>query len=91
MKTRYKIGKFSAPVSVCPGDLLNLIITEPGGHKQKVSEEITISMTVTHWVMFYVAGVGFGGIFGGSDIGSKMGEIFVNPERINDEDILIGE
>jgi len=90
MKTRYKVGRFTAPVSVLPGDTLNLTLTEPNGQKQKVSEDITFSMTVTHWVMFYVKGVGFGGMFGGPDIGSKMPEIFVNPERVNDEDILMG-
>ncbi len=89
MKTRYKIGRFSQPVTVNPGDILNLTITD-GGQKQKVSEDITISMTITHWVMFYVSGVGFGGMFGGPDIGAKMGEIFVESERINDEDQLIG-
>ena len=91
MKTRYKVGRFNHSVSVLPGDTLNLTLTEPNGCKQKVSEDITISMTVTHWVMFYVKGVGFGGMFGGPDIGLKMPEIFVNPERINDEDLLIGE
>jgi hypothetical protein len=91
MKTRYKIGRFSHSVCVCPGDQLNLTLTERDGTKQKVSEEIQITATITHWVMFYVPGVGFGGMFGGPDIGSKMPEIFVNPERINDEDLLIGE
>ena len=89
MKTRYKTGKFNHAVSVCPGDTLNLTITEPGNRKQKVTEDIKISMTITHWVMFYVPGIGFGGMFGGPDIGSKMSEIFVNPELINDEDLLI--
>ena len=89
MKTRYKTGKFSYPVTTCPGDTLNLILSEPNGQKQKVSEDITITMTITHWVMFYVAGVGFGGMFGGPDIGSKMCEIFVEPVLINDEDQLI--
>lgn len=91
MKTRYKIGRFSSPVTVCPGDQLHLTLEEVNGQKQKISEDIQISMTVTHWVMFYVPGVGFGGMFGGPDIGSKIGEIFVEPERINDEDLLIAE
>lgn len=90
MKTRYKTGKFNRSVSVCPGDTLNLTLTEKGMRKQRVSEEITIAMTVTHWVMFYVPGVGFGGLFGGPDIESRMPEIFVNPKHINDEDLLIG-
>ena len=89
MKTRYKIGKFSQPVTVCPGDTLNLTLTEKNLHKQKVTEEITISMTITHWVMFYVPDVGLGGLFGGPDIGAKMGEIFVEPVLIGDGEILI--
>jgi len=89
MKTRYKTGKFTSPISICPGDQLHLTVTEHDGQKQKVSENINISMTVTHWVMFYVPGVGFGGMFGGPDINSKMSEIFVEPERIDDEDLLI--
>jgi hypothetical protein len=93
LKIRYKIGKFSSPVSVCPGDKFNLILTEYDAHgneyKQKVGEDIEVSMTVTHWVMFYVPGTGFGGIFGGPDIGSKMSEIFVEPELVNDDEILI--
>ena len=89
MKTRYKIGRFSQTVLVCPGDTLNLTVTEPNGVKQKVTEEIKISMTVTHWVMFYIPGVGFGGLFGTEDIGSKINEIFINPERVNEEDMLI--
>ena len=90
MKTRYKIGRLSSLVTVAPGDTLNLTLTEPNGQKQKVSEEITISMTITHWVMFYVSGVGFGGMVGGPDIGSKMSEIFVEPVLIGDDEILIG-
>jgi hypothetical protein len=93
LKTRYKVGKFNHPVSVCPGDTLHLILTEHDGYgneyKQKVSEDINVSMTVTHWVMFYVAGVGFGGMFGGPDIGSKMSEIFVEPELVDANEILI--
>jgi len=90
MKTRYRTGEFTYLVTVNDGDLLNLTITDGDGQKQQVSEEIKVSMTITHWVMFYVPGVGFGGMFGGPDIGSKMPEIFVNPERVNDEDILMG-
>lgn len=90
MKTRYKVGRFSRSVAASPGDELHLTLTEGDGTKQKVSEDITISMEITHWVMFYVSGVGFGGMFGGPDIGSKMSEIFVDPERINDEDLLMG-
>ena len=89
MKVRYKTGRFNQPVLVCPGDTLNLTLTEPDGTKQKVTEEIKISMTITHWVMFYIPGIGFGGMFGTKDMGSKMSEIFANPERINDEDQLI--
>ncbi len=90
MKTRYKIGRFNSPVTVSSGDTLKLTLTEKDGTKQKVTEEIKISMTITHWVMFYVAGVGFGGLFGGKNIGSKIGEIFVEPELIGADDILIG-
>jgi hypothetical protein len=89
MKTRYKTGKFTQDIEVSDGDTLNLIITEPNGAKQRVSEDIMIPMTITHWVMFYVPGVGFGGMFGGPDLGSKMSEIFVNPERVDDKEILI--
>jgi hypothetical protein len=83
MRTRYKIGEFSHSVTVLPGDELHVTITERDGTKQKVSEDINVAMTVTHWVMFYVAGVGFGGMFGGPDIGSKMSEIFVEPELVS--------
>ena len=89
MKTRYKTGKFTEPVTVLPGDTLNLTLTEKNEQKQRVTEEITIAMSVTHWVMFYVPGVGFGGMFGGPDIGSKMGEIFVKPVLIGEDEILI--
>ena len=91
MKVRYKIGKFNHSVTVIPGDTLKLTLTDPNGTKQKVTEEINISMTVTHWIMFYVPEVGFGGMFGTSDIGSKVSEIFVEPERVNAEDNLIGD
>jgi len=89
MKTRYKTGKLTSSISVIPGDQLHLTVTEGGEQNQKISENINISMTVTHWVMFYVPGVGFGGMFGGPDIDSKMSEIFVEPERIDNEDLLI--
>ena len=91
MKTRYKIGRFMYPVTVCPGDTLNVTLTELSGVKQKVTEEITIGMRVTHWVMFHVPGVGFGGMFGGPDLGSKMPEIFTDPERVAEEDNLFEE
>ncbi len=90
MKTRYKIGRFTMPFAVSPGDEVRLTLTEGDGSKQKVTEEITILMTITHWVMFHVPGVGFGGMFGGPDIGSKMDEIFVEPVLIGDDEILIG-
>lgn len=89
MKVRYKIGKFSHSVYVRPGDQLNLLLTEPDGTKQKVSEDVNVSMTVTHWVMFYVPGIGFGGLFGTSDIGSKISEIFVEPELVSEPELLI--
>lgn len=89
MKVRYKTGSFN-PVAVLPGDTLNLTLTKRDGQKQKVSENVNIAMTITHYVMFYVPGVGFGGMFGGPDIGSKMSEIFVEPERIGAEDLFIG-
>jgi hypothetical protein len=89
MKIRYKTGRFNHSITVLPGDELHLTVTEPNGCKQRVSEDITISMTVTHWVMFYVPGIGFGGIFGGPNIGEKMPEIFVNPVLIREEDQLI--
>ena len=94
MKTRYKVGRFTAPVTVLPGDKLNLVLKEYDAFgnetKQTISEDINVTMTVTHWVMFYIKGVGFGGLFGGPDVGSQMPEIFVDPERVNDEDRLIG-
>jgi hypothetical protein len=88
MITRYKIGQFKQPVTVCPGDTLNLTLTDKDGTKQRVSEDIKVSMTVTHWVMFYVAGVGFGGMFGGPNIGSKMSEIFVEPELVESSNLI---
>jgi len=97
MKTRYKIGELSSgPVSVLPGDTINLILTEEDAfgvarNKQKITEEITIAMAVTHWVMFYHPGVGFGGMFGTSDIGSKMAEVFVEPELVDEGELLFGE
>lgn len=91
MKVRYKIGEFTRSVSVCPGDKLIVSITEPDGSKQEVCEDITISMTTTHWVMFYIPGVGFGGIFGGRNIVDKMSEIFVDPELVlPDENLMEG-
>ncbi len=89
MKTRYKIGEFNYPITVCPGDLIKLTLTEKNGTKQKVTEDINVSMEITHWVMFYVTGVGLGGMFGTKDIGSKIDEIFVKPELINDKGMLI--
>lgn len=93
MKTRYKIGKFNSPVVVYPGDQLNVTITDCDNsgnkHREKVSEEITISMEVTHWAMFYVAGIGFGGMFGGPDLSERINEIFVDPERIDESKSLI--
>ncbi len=88
MKTRYKIGKFNQSITVYPGDTLNLTLNEPGGLKQRVSEEIAVEMTVTHWVMFYVPDIGFGGLFGGPNIGAKMSEIFVEPVLIDDETLI---
>ena len=53
MKTRYKVGRFTAPVTVLPGDKLNLVLTEYDAFgnetKQTISEDINVSMTVTHW------------------------------------------
>ncbi len=89
MKVRYKTGKFNYPVTVRSGDTINLTLTDNNGTKQEVTEEIKTSMTVTHWVMFYIPGVGLGGLFGTSDIGSKIGEIFVEPELVNDDENLI--
>jgi hypothetical protein len=91
MKTRYKIGKFDFPVTARPGDRINLILTEPNGQKQKVSEGIAVTMTITHWVMFYVPGVGLGGMFGGPDMGERMDEIFVEPQYIKDGEMLIAK
>ena len=90
MKVRYKTGKFDYPIKAVRGDTLNLTVTDPNGTKQKVTEEIKISMAITHWVMFYIPNVGFGGLFGTRVINSKMDEIFVKPECINaDEDLII--
>ena len=89
MITRYKIGRFNFPVNIVPGDLINLILTESNGEKQRVTEVIDITMIVTHWVMFYVPGVGLGGMFGGPNMGERMDEIFVEPERIGDDEMLI--
>lgn len=89
MKTRYKIGKFDKEIAVQPGDELHLTVTESNGEKQKVSEDITIQMTITHWVMFYVPGIGFGGMFGGPDIESNISEIFLDPEYVSDGEMLI--
>ncbi len=89
MKTRYKIGEFNQPIEVRPGDELRLTVTNNDGTKQKVNEDIKISMTVTHWVMLYIPGVGFGGLFGTSDIGEKMSKIFAEPELVEPSDNLI--
>jgi len=95
MKTRYKIGKFRDSVSLLPGDTMKLTLTEHDEDgiesQQRVSEEITVPMHVTHWVMFYVPGVGIGGMFGGPNIESKLPEIFVDPECVNNEAKLITE
>lgn len=89
MKTRYKIGKFSQEVKVQPGDIVNLTLTESNGEEQRVSETIMIQMTVTHWLMFYVPGIGFGGMFGGPDIEANISEIFLDPEYVSDGEMLI--
>ena len=89
MRTRYKTGKFTRALTTCKGDELHLTLREKDGTTQTVREDIKVSMTITHWVMFYVPGVGFGGLFGGPDIGAKMSEIFVEPVLISDDEILI--
>jgi hypothetical protein len=91
LKTRYKIGKFDHALAVGNGDTLRLTVTDDKGVRQTVSEDITITMTVTHWVMLYIPGVGFGGLFGGPELGEKMSEIFVNPELVDIGETLIGE
>jgi hypothetical protein len=57
--------------------------------RQRVSEKITVPIHVTHWVMFYVPGVGLGGMFGGPSIESKLPEIFVDPELVTGDEMLI--
>lgn len=91
MITRYKTGKLDHAVNMLPGDQLNLTISENGGTKQRVSEEIKISKVVTHWVMFYVPGVGIGGIFGGPELPLNMDNIFVEAKLVNPNENLVGE
>lgn len=89
---RYKIGKFDYPVYVAPGDLFKLTLTEhePNGVKreQLVEEEITVTRTITTWIMFDAPGIGFGGMFGGDDLEDRIGEVFVDPVKIEREDSL---
>lgn len=48
-----------------------------------------LNVTITDWAMFYVAGIGFGGMFGGPDLSERINEIFVDPERIDESKSLI--
>lgn len=85
--TRFKIGRFYNAMHVVPGDRLHVSLKEqfPDGStmaEHKVEEEITISQVVTHWAMFYAPGIGFGGMFGGEDLEERIGEVFVNPVKV---------
>lgn len=91
--TRYKVGRFNYAIQVLPGDVLHLSLKEcyPDGTtmvEHKIEEDIIVAQTVTHWVMFYVPGVGFGGMFGGSDIEDRIGEVFVNPVKVEPSEPL---
>lgn len=90
---RYKVGKFDRSLIVTPGDTLCVSLKEcyPDGTttvEHKVEEQITVSQVVTHWVMFYAPDVGFGGIFGGSDIEERIGEVFIDPVKVEDGEAL---
>lgn len=91
---RYKVGKFDYPVYVSPGDTFKLTLTEhaPNGveHKQLVQEEITAFRMITTWIMFDAPGIGFGGMFGGDDLEDRIGEVFVDPVKIDREQSLFG-
>ena len=91
--TRYKVGRFHHAINVVPGDTLNVSLKEcyPDGTtmaEHKVEEKITVSQVVTYWVMFYVPGVGFGGMFCGEDIEERIGEVFVDPVKVEPHEPL---
>lgn len=90
MKVRYKAGKFNQAVSVAPGDLFNCTLTEEaleGGRRiakqQKVSERITKSFTISHWVMFWIPGCPtVGGMFGTEETLGNINNIFVDAVEV---------
>lgn len=93
MRTRYKIGELTEPIHALPGDTLNLTLTERESngevcYKHRFDEEITIEMTITHWIMFHVPGVGFGGMFGGDNLGSQVYDIFLDAELVDQDEPL---
>jgi len=92
MSVRYKIGKFDYEIIVIPGDRLCVSIRDEHSYKDvKVEEEITAMQKITHWVMFYAPEIGFGGMFGGPNIGDRVHEVFVNPVQVKLEDSLFKE
>jgi hypothetical protein len=76
-----------------PGDSLHLTLKENYSDgttcvEHKVEEIIRVSQIVSHWVVFYTPGVGFGGMFGGEDIEDRIGEVFVDPVKVEDNEPL---
>lgn len=99
MQVRYKYGTFSQPITVTPGDLLILSWTEEGidaqgkhsSRTEEVSEDITISAVLTHYIMFYVPGCPtIGGMFGTQETIDRIGEIFHEPYHVQDDEPLMG-
>lgn len=84
MKTRFRSGKFEIPFAVLTGDIFNLVLSseylDKSGakqeHRQTVSEEINHNQIITHWAMFFIPGVGFGGCFGNEKLPEKLREMF---------------
>lgn len=92
--TRYRVGKFDRTFNVIPGDTLIIALQECCYDgtlvvEHKIEEEITVAQVVSHWVMFYVPGVGFGGMFGGPDIEDRIDEVFVDPVKVEDGESLL--
>lgn len=84
MRTRFKLGKFDTPVGVLNGDVFSLHLSSDYVDKsgavqtklQTISESIKHTQTISHWAMFYMPGVGFGGCFGNDSLPTRIRDMF---------------
>ncbi|TXH59143.1 MAG: hypothetical protein E6Q97_00525 [Desulfurellales bacterium] len=88
---RVKFGKFFSAVSVYPGDIFNLKLSseyikegQVETYTQTVSTPITVTQVVTDWVMFFIPGVGFGGMFGNSELRERILQMFPTAYEVPD-------